>query len=162
MDTVKHYLRKQLCPPPAAVIDKWSKYIDSEAVLRSHQRTADAELLVKYLTAQSKMYSEQTAADAKLLMEHLSAQSRLFSQQRAADANLLVEHLSAHSKVLDQHLHARTTLISSFTGHEPLEADLVDAFHSIVREFLEYISTWLYSQQKHIPIVIAVLYGLMM
>lgn len=67
MNTVKNYLRQQLCPPPAAVIQKWSRYMAAETKLLSQHRAADARLLAEHLSAQSKLLDQHLDARASLL-----------------------------------------------------------------------------------------------
>lgn len=67
MNTVKNYLRQQLCPPPTAVIQKWSRYMAAETKLLSQHRAADARLLAEHLNAQSKLLDQHLDARASLL-----------------------------------------------------------------------------------------------
>lgn len=67
METVKNYLRQQLCPPPTAVIQKWTRYMAAETKLLSQHRAADARLLAEHLNAQSKLLDQHLDARALLL-----------------------------------------------------------------------------------------------
>lgn len=67
MEATKQYLRQQLCPPPATVIQKLSKYMDAEAKLLAQHRASDAKLLAALVAAHAQLLQKHTDARATLL-----------------------------------------------------------------------------------------------
>ncbi|KAL0638679.1 hypothetical protein Q9L58_002257 [Maublancomyces gigas] len=103
METIKQYVREQICLPPATIIQRWSEYMDAEAKLLSQHRAADAKLLAEHVSAQSSLLDQHLNARAVLLSSFTGQVNRQEPRIRLVDdgREVLGGYLEYISGVLD-------------------------------------------------------------
>ncbi|KAL0631514.1 hypothetical protein Q9L58_009622 [Maublancomyces gigas] len=187
MDSVKKYLRQQLCLPPSATIQKWTEYMDAESTLLHDHRAANTDLLAQHVSDQSEILAEHAAAHSRLLAEQASAQLRVLAQQSSAHAKFIAEQsrvlaeqisahsrfvaeqASAHSRIVAEHVRAQANqlaehvssqtkrLAEPVTAHAKLLDEHRNARAVLLSKFTGYINRR--EQDVHLTDMVSGLYG---
>lgn len=139
METLPQYLRRQLCLPPATIIQQLSEHMTAESKLLSDHRAADSTFLAQHIGDQSRVLNEHATAHSNLLAAQIAAQARILTEQTNAHAVFVAEQVSALSRILAEQAGVHAKLVAEqASAHSQMVAEHVKAQ---TRQLAEHVSS---------------------